>query len=1087
MDDSIDQLHASVCIKYAYLAKYWDSAQFLLCFCHDCGLLSANVISILDFPDIYSEPTNLTEYFLLNTHEFRIFLLKIACIVYSNSRHILHKWQQSQVHDINTPEYDESDIALQYLLTQYIHPFLQGSVLCYNIYADVKYNIEIVNTLSEFSQFFQSWYALLVLSYDISQQYKHSFIISNTLWNNILEYKINLSIKYLLNEYQSIISSTILPLMYIEQYIMLKNTNIINLNFNDFMLTNIWIVQQLQLSREVLQINCNYFTTITEYTYFFIDLIADKYFIKYKQNMNNLNIDKLLWYFRSSGLFSKSSLSFDKILDIFLSLAKTKNINELDYDQFPLLLTQLIPLISTCVIHQYNSSFQLSLYLKYTFICKYYPSIIFILYTNIPSLLNILYTINGYSCIKEIHIEIEKILQYFHIAENQLQKVNSIFSSYFINNQIVYTYRACLKVSQDIGILNRFISYKTFRHAFEYLIESNKIDFYYLNTSDIIEVLYVLSQIVFHSNTIICKQFTVHNDSKDSVDVSTLEIPSFCCSNDPIECFKSLILFFDESINSMHIIDSKDDASIVSSITYQHTDIGGDTDHNSEYSKPSHNELTTYHGPSAVNLFLVFSLFPCNSPSFTPFTVATLFLQVLKVPLFDASNALNAKATLSQLIHVFSMTFSIANEEISKYLLQMYVQTKVSSFIPPILKPEVCQSLWEFEYFALNEILILLQKNRDLLLFEFMRVSARCGKKTRKMLTTLAKFDECPTDVYVTSDIAVHWAYEMYGVSEIIARNILTNIFNVSSKCDSMNNHLTFSLFIVFAVHVSIRSNTKAMTESIRSRYYVECINSLLKQLSNRLNTLSCVFLVNILHVFTDKNISSTIDTASTHVIFECALDTASRSIFHHPHAYPSLPPRPPPTLWDAPRFIDFLIHCRLLSSISCMQHAWNVFGNYLLDSGVIQPLSKWDSDGVVPPIPIVISTNIVMALLHQLIPSNNTLVHMTICTCLPVLVAIADEIIDSSPSTTNTNTNVMYFGDILRFGGDNIVYFLHTESVFLHQLYQQLYSYSDSIITETLIKQLSCSEQLPLAGLYNSIIRYSICNIYVLFLYIYL
>jgi hypothetical protein len=87
------------------------------------------------------------------------------------------------------------------------------------------------------------------------------------------------------------------------------------------------------------------------------------------------------------------------------------------------------------------------------------------------------------------------------------------------------------------------------------------------------------------------------------------------------------------------------------------------------------------------------------------------------------------------------------------------------------------------------------------------------------------------------------------------------------------------------------------------------------------------------------------------------------------------------------------------------------------------------------------------------------------------VIALSADVCLDSRPQSRAGTSAVL--GDLVRFGGDNVLHFLHNEGLFLWRVFQKTFDNSAAKVSmNALIKYLTLDGELPTHQLYSAITR---------------
>ena len=457
------------------------------------------------------------------------------------------------------------------------------------------------------------------------------------------------------------------------------------MSFADLVQCVVWIVKQLQLSERLQDIE---FISTGECLHFFVDLISSGVFLL--ANPQVLSSDMVLWLLRQSGL-TQSCVTFDKVFDLcqkYRSLAGEKE-DLWDSTGLPLVLTKVVQTLKAMEQTTPLPSQRLSEGRPFAFLALHMPSAIFPFSYAVPSLLSGLYSSKGLLCVRSIHSEILRIFKYCHIAEYVFQEANSIKCK---KPNYLLTYRAFLKLTQDVGILHAMIPLKLFKRAFEYLFENSTFEKFYISIGDILEVIFVLSQISFNTNITDSHIETALYFKADGDDKSLL------CSTDSLECFRTFILLYDESITMM-LEGSDVRQSYLSEPSLQFTSsFFHASDLNVLRQRPFWSDASTiasdvsvplYQGPSPVDLLIIIMHYPLNSARFNPWNVHRIFSRHIRLNSFS-NNQMNDSSVVFELLQDVMREYHLDREIFISYFARLYVGKQ---HLPHLLRREVKESL----------------------------------------------------------------------------------------------------------------------------------------------------------------------------------------------------------------------------------------------------------------------------------------------------------------------------------------------------------------------------------------------------------
>ena len=453
-----------------------------------------------------------------------------------------------------------------------------------------------------------------------------------------------------------------------------------------------WLVKQLQLSERLQDIE---FTTTNECLYFLVDLVSNRtFFLSHPQVLSS---EMFVWFLRQTGL-TQSCITFDRVFDLCKKYRSISGDDEAIWEshRLPLVLKQVVHALKVLETAPMLDSHKASESRQFTFLALHMPSIIFAFSYNVPSLLNELYSPKGIRCIRDIHAEIMRIFKHCHIAEYVFQEANAIPCK---KPEYLLTYRSFLKLTQDVGLLHDIIPLQVFQNAFEYLFEHSNYETFYISMGDILEIIFVLSQILFNIDISGFK-----NGESQRLDISHGGKSLY--STDPLDCFRSFTLLYDESISlmlegddvrqsylsdvSLHFTNSFFHASDLNMFRQRRQSSWSD-----EGSVPSEVSSTIYQGPSQVDLLLIILHYPHNSVHFNPWRVHGIYSRHIHLDSFR-SNQMNDSRIVFDLLEDIIREYQIDRESFVSYFGKLYVGKQ---HLPHLLRREVKESLRSAEVF----------------------------------------------------------------------------------------------------------------------------------------------------------------------------------------------------------------------------------------------------------------------------------------------------------------------------------------------------------------------------------------------------
>jgi hypothetical protein len=160
------------------------------------------------------------------------------------------------------------------------------------------------------------------------------------------------------------------------------------------------------------------------------------------------------------------------------------------------------------------------------------------------------------------------------------------------------------------------------------------------------------------------------------------------------------------------------------------------------------------------------------------------------------------------------------------------------------------------------------------------------------------------------------------------------------------------------------------------------------------------------------------------------------------------LPPRPPPALWDAPRFVHYCKCMGVLGVVSTLSATWNAFARIIEESYLPSQRQGWDTS-VIPPLPVQVNSSVIAKLLGDVVigsvytesdkegrsqlPKHHTILLTSV---VPLLIGCADDAVAkaaisgqdlssslaSSQSTSAKRDKNPLLDDLLRYGGSRVM-----------------------------------------------------------------
>ena len=373
-----------------------------------------------------------------------------------------------------------------------------------------------------------------------------------------------------------------------------------------------------------------------------------------------------------------------------------------------------------------------------------------------------------------------------------------------------------------------------------------------------------------------------------------------------------------------------------------------------------------------------------------------------------------------------------------------------------------------FELLYTDRATHLLFSNRELLYWEFSRACALLRSSdpfTRDLKTPLPSLhamNEKPSDCRMTVSSALLWAEGNAGISREEATLQLKRTVLLSG-CNGISPGylLTFSVFLIYAIHCF--SSHALLCAPLQSQHLLDvfevCLQKMIRMSKARLKAtqqslqLSMNLLTSIYRPPSARSKDGRISAAErlivarhSLVLFDNHITTGSSS------SKPELPPRPPPILWDACRFLEFCCFYGIVESTGSLLVPLKAFKSHLSE---INLLSLGPSETCVLALtPIRANSALIITLFDRIVRDTAVAVSHTATVTdlvagklLPIMMSIMDSNITphngqmdgDRPIPPINQSRGLEFEDMIRYGGDEAMTSFSLSQRSLQETYSSL------------------------------------------------
>ena len=352
-----------------------------------------------------------------------------------------------------------------------------------------------------------------------------------------------------------------------------------------------------------------------------------------------------------------------------------------------------------------------------------------------------------------------------------------------------------------------------------------------------------------------------------------------------------------------------------------------------------------------------------------------------------------------------------------------------------------------FELLYTDRATHLLFSNRELLYGEFSRACALLRSSdpfTRDLKTplpSLQAMNAIPMDCRMTVSSALLWAEETAGISRTEATLQLKRSVLLSG-CNGITSGylLTFSVFLIYAIHC-FSSHALLCALPLQSQQLLDvfegCLQKMIKTSKVRLKAtqrslqLSMSLLTSIYRLPSAKSQDGRICGAERLIVARHSLLLFDNHISTGFSCSESeLPPRPPPILWDACRFLEFCCFYGIVEIMGSLLVPLNAFKSHLSD---INLLSLGPSENCVLALTPVRANSALIITLFDGVVRDIAVSHAAAVIdflageLLPMMMSITDSNITQPNGVMDSDKLIapidqsrgLEFEDMIRYGGD--------------------------------------------------------------------
>ena len=661
-------------------------------------------------------------------------------------------------------------------------------------------------------------------------------------------------------------------------------------------------------------------------------------------------------------------------------------------------------------------------------------------------------------------------------VETYTCQTNSIYNSIAVAQSIVMPDTDKLTVFPSLIVhycesmkiipntLSTSLVLKTCEHTLGRDIDSVSVIRASLTKADLSELLFVLAQIVFGNDT----------------DVN----------EDPMNKFIKLLNLFDDRTSSEILIEenlpstgetlnvsteSENGKSVALLDDVESPLLQKEEEIMTEKNENSNSNLST--GSSFRDIIILLIHYPMNSFNHNPWQVVQMFKDSSKIAISEGG----PKNSLPHLFRLYCSQFNLLPETLGSFFSSFYktnsdgIDNKNISIRDSV---RIALNSQVFDCLLNNYSLRLLYANSELLKWEFSRWSARfrstdpftCYERTP--LITTEMIQSRGRDAMMTSTSATEWAVQIVGLTRDQA---LINLESSAVLMSNPNRYLTFAAFVIYAIKCfSYRIIEEKGT--LTSEEFVIVLKKMLQTFSERLTAIQQTMHMRVVKVVVgnlNDPVREFLELGDRLSLIKCAMNIyIDNYISKFTTGGRLIPPRPPSSFWDAPRFIDFCKNCSVILRTNSLLFSWQAFGLHLATLQL--KVSTWGPD-VVAPLPVQAEASVLLTLLEKTLAiankkkeivstfcqdnSSTSLQKTLVQDILPWAVSCLDLPSDNDASSTKS---YVLLEDIIRYGGENAMISIDLNGSWLRSLYDSLAASQPDVLEKKLqlpviCKLLSC------------------------------
>ena len=409
--------------------------------------------------------------------------------------------------------------------------------------------------------------------------------------------------------------------------------------------------------------------------------------------------------------------------------------------------------------------------------------------------------------------------------------------------------------------------------------------------------------------------------------------------------------------------------------------------------------------------------YPCNSMDFNPWNIHKMFVTAQGGSCDVISD--DTRQCIGRFIKAFCAQFKISTAVITEYLFSFYKEecyvadaaqmlevrdaerqhnisagqfmfdghSKYTRRIN-VMKPAALGVMAAeiFDLLFTDRIAELLDSHTHLLSWEYSRAFSRdrtqdpFTRHLKSPLPTARTFNSYPHDCRMSVSSAIRWAEDMAGMTKREATLQLKRTALLSGGgCVSIEYHLTYSVFLIFAIHC-FSSQALLALPSISNGHYQSidileaCIFELLERSTAMLSATKCALKIDV--DILDYMFPGCPLNANARAPSHPRMSAAERliAVRHSVSAFNALLPErscqsslssPPSYMWDAARFLQYCRHYGLVERTGTLAAPLRAFQKHLKAEGPLSSASQ--ADFSIAPTSVRCTSSVVLSLLNDM------------------------------------------------------------------------------------------------------------------------